>query len=366
MNNHYEIINVLIENTANPNRQFCVKFSDAFLTHIEPIRKVDIDYGYVDISHNGKKVRAGIDKELQKVGNKNVIYYDEIDSNVQFDEYVENDVFLLHDETGLNYAHFFFDYFGRCLYFDKLIEKMPNLKLGVLEDFYENKNNSSFIKEWIDLYYEGKDVDIFIFKKDKRYKVKNLIVSNVFYWFPEGYGHDPIVKAIVETVSKVPKIETNSNGCYISRQDTIKRGWYHKRELKNELELIQKIKDELQYDIIELMDYSLKEKIQIFKSYKNIIQQSGAANINVLFSDKSVNNIIISHPVMEGWLNFKCGQFVNYSGTNLITLDGGGECIATLEETGQTNKDNIPWKIEDVDSVISVIKQIDSEKIWNS
>ena len=41
--------------------------------------------------------------------------------------------------------------------------------------------------------------------------------------------------------------------------------------------LIDKIKEELGYDIIELMDYSLKEKIQIFKSYKNIVQQSSAS-----------------------------------------------------------------------------------------
>ena len=40
------------------------------------------------------------------------------------------------------------------------------------------------------------------------------------------------------------------------------------------MKLINKIKSELNYDIIELMGYSLIEKIQIFKSYKNIIQQS--------------------------------------------------------------------------------------------
>ena len=36
-------------------------------------------------------------------------------------------------------------------------------------------------------------------------------------------------------------------------------------------ELIDKIKSELDYDIIELMDYDMIGKIQIFKSYKNII-----------------------------------------------------------------------------------------------
>jgi len=365
MNSYAEIINVRIKNCIHTNRQFCIKYPNAFVKHIDPIKKIDIQYGYLDVTHNQKKVRAGIDKELQKIGDRSVIYYNETDTNSQFDEHMDDDVFLLHDETGINYAHFFFDYFGRCLYFDELKKQNPKLKLGVLEEFYENKENSSFIKEWIELYYEGKGIDIFIFKKDKRYKVKNLILSNVFYWFPEGYGHEPIIEAIIKTVSNIPKIETNKNGCYISRQDTIKRGWYHKRELKNEIELIDKIKEELGYDIIELMDYSLKEKIQIFKSYKNIVQQSSASNVNLLFSEKETNNVIISHPIMENWLNFKCNQFAAYLGTNLITLDGGGECVSTLEETGQTNRDNLPWKILDLNNVIDALKMIESEKIWN-
>ena len=68
---------------------------------------------------------------------------------------------------------------------------------------------------------------------------------------------------------------------------------------------------------------------------------------------------------MENWLNFKCSQFATKSGANLLTLDGGGECISTLEETGQTNKDNIPWKLTNIDGLIEILKQIDSNKIWN-
>jgi hypothetical protein len=351
---NYKIINIPIPDNPYNNRQFCVSLSDAYLNTNSEL---------VDVCHNGKKVRAGIDKELQKAGNQNIIYYDIIDEDTNYDYLIEEDIFLLHDESGVNYAHFFFDYFGRCLYFDELKKQNPNLKLAILENFYKEDGNSSFIKEWLDLYYQDENIDIIILKKDKRYKIKNLILSNIFYWFPEGYGHDFIVDKIIKTISKISPIEVKTNGCYISRQDTIKRGWYHKRELENELELIDKIKTELNYDIIELMDYNLKEKIQIFKSYKNIIQQSSASNINIIFSNFNNNHIIISHPVMEGWLNFKCIQFSTQSKANLITLDGGGECISTLEETGQTNKDNIPWKLTDIDGLIEVLKQINEGKI---
>jgi len=351
---NYKITNTPIPNNPHNNRQFCVSFPEAYL---------NINSESIDVYHNGKKVRAGIDKELQKAGNQNIIYYDIINEDTNYDYLIEEDIFLLHDESGVNYAHFFFDYFGRCLYFDELKKQNPNLKLAILENFYKEDGNSSFIKEWLDLHYQDENIDIIVLKKDKRYKIKNLTLSNIFYWFPEGYGHDFIVDKIIKTISKIPPIEVKTNGCYISRQDTIKRGWYHKRELENELELIDKIKTELNYDIIELMDYNLKEKIQIFKSYKNIIQQSSASNINIIFSNFNNNHIIISHPVMEGWLNFKCIQFSTQSKANLITLNGGGECTSTLEETGQTNKDNIPWKLTDIDGLIEVLKQINEGKI---
>ena len=100
---------------------------------------------------------------------------------------------------------------------------------------------------------------------------------------------------IKKVTDKIEPIEVKANGCYISRQDTIKLGWYHKRELENELELIEKIKSELNYDIIEMMNYTMKEKIQLSKSYKNIIQQSSASNINILFSKPGINNIILTN-----------------------------------------------------------------------
>ena len=132
--------------------------------------------------------------------------------------------------------------------------------------------------------------------------------------------------------------------------------------LTNETDLIESIQNELGYDIIELMDYNIIEKIQIFKSYPTIIQQSSASNVSLLFSNKENTNIIISHPVMENWLNFKCQQFSQKSKTNLITLDGGGELVNEYDEK-LVDQNNYPWQLTNIEGIIEILKQIDKGDI---
>ena len=128
------------------------------------------------------------------------------------------------------------------------------------------------------------------------------------------------------------------------------------------MELIDKIKSELNYDIIELMDYDLIGKIQIFKSYKNIIQQSSASNINVLFSNKDNYNIILTHPKLEGWLTYKVTQFSSKSNAPLLVLNDGGEIVEELDDNW-VDKNNAPWELTNIDSIIDVLKQIDKREI---
>jgi hypothetical protein len=336
-------INIQLPKTINPQNDFVTLFPNSYLEH------KDLNLGRVEIYNNGLKL---------DVSGNTPIYTNITNINESYDELIDDSLFFLYDETSLNYAHFFFNFFGKCLYFDEL----PNLKLGILEDFWKEEGNISYIKQWLELYYKDKNIDIIILKKDIKYKISNLIIPNTLYGFPMSHGDELIMERIIETASKISPIEVKSNGCYISRQDTIKRGWYHSRELVNELELIDKIKSELGYDIIELMDYDIEGKIKIFKSYKNIIQQSSASNISLLFSNKSNTNIIITHPKMEDWLGYKCQQFSNKSKTNLISLDGGGYCVAELKE-GQTDVNNLAWELSDIDSIIEVLKQIDKGEI---
>jgi hypothetical protein len=347
------IIQIPITYSIHTNRQFCTVLNESYLKHIDPF--------YLEVYHEGKKVKAGIDKDIQKQGNTETYYLNEINEDKSYDYEINDDILLLYDDAGVNYAHFFFDFFGKCLYFKEVKKQYPNLKLGILEDFYSETGNSTFIKQWLELYFE-KDVEIVVFKKDQRYKIKTLILPNSFYWFPEGYGDDFILEEIIKTVEKIPTIETKSKGCYISRQDTVKREWHNKRHLVNELDLIESLQNELGYDIIELMDYDVIGKIQIFKSYDFIIQQSSASNVSLLFSNKKNTNIIISHPIMENWLNFKCQQFSQKSKTNLITLDGGGELVNGYDEK-LVDQNNYPWKLVNIEGIIEVLKQINNGDI---
>jgi hypothetical protein len=345
------IIQTPIPNSIHVNRQFCTILNESYLKHIDPF--------YLEVYHDGKKVKAGIDKDIQKQGNPETYYLNEITEDYSFDHIVDEDILLIYDEAGVNYAHFFFDFFGKCLYFNEVKKHYPSLKIGILEDFYLETGNSTFIKQWLNLYFEDK-VEIIVFKKNERYKIKNLILPNSFYWFPEGYGDDYIIEEIIKTVDRIKPIEVKSKGCYISRQDTVKREWHNKRHLVNEVELIKEIQSKLDYDIIELMDYDLIQKIQIFKSYPIIIQQSSASNVSLLFSTSKITNIIISHPIMEEWLNFKCTQFSQKSKTNLITLNGGGELIVNED---LADRNNHPWKLSNIEGLLNVLEQIDKGEI---
>jgi hypothetical protein len=345
---------------THPYRHYCLNFDNAFLKHKDPIVDRGISYEWMEAWHDKKQIQLE-KKDYEKAGRYDLIYGEE-DLRDKWDKKIEGNTFLLYDNAGLNYAHFFFDFFGRVLYFEELSKTIPNLKIAIPEDYYKTEGNSTFVKQWLDLYFSDKLPEIIVLQKDITYLVPNLYLPGVLYTFPEPQGDDFVIQKIIETLNKVSKIETQTNGCYISRQDTIKRGWYHKRNLVNELELIDKIKNELGYDIIELMDYDMIGKIQIFKSYKNIIQQSSASNVSLLFSNKENTNILISHPYMEGWLNSKCQQFSQKSKTNLITLDGGGE-IAEQVGDDYIDKNNAPWELSNLDGLMDILHQIDKGNI---
>ena len=348
-----------ISNKVAPQKQFYTILTNPYLTNTG-----EEGDNRLKVVHNNKHVKAGIHKDTQKMGDPNTYYSDNFKENPINFKAINEDVFLLFDDAGLNYAHFFFDMFGKCMYFDFLKKENPNLKVGIAQEYWTDTGKYNYIKQWLNLYYNN--IDVVIFETNKSYQIKNLILPNCFYWFPETYGHDVIVEKIKETVNNIEKIPTKSKGCYISRQDTIKKEWYHKRNLVNENELIDRIKNELGYDIIELMDYDLIEKIQIFKSYKNIIQQNSASNVNLLFSGPEINHIILSNPRMGDWMNFKLEQFSKQVNTNLLTIDNVGEYIIEESNPNETNQDNHPWKLTNINGLMDILQQINNDSIWES
>jgi hypothetical protein len=356
----YKIIDVPIQNNPLKYRQYCGIFQDIYLTHKDNCPSPS---SYLEVYQNNKQVIFGFDWNTQSSGNKDIIYGNLIKNDSFFDYEIKDNVFLFHDDAGCNYIHFFFNHLSRLIYFEELRKINPQLKLGIISDYYNDTNKWSYIKQWLDLQYEN-NIDIIVFEKNKTYNIQSLIISNCFYGFPEYQGYEPILDMIKKVTDKIKPIEVKTNGCYISRQDTIKLGWYHKRELENELELIEKIKSELGYDIIEMMNYTMEEKIQLSKSYKNIIQQSSASNINILFSNPKINNIILTNPKMGPWLNEKCQAFSTKSGANLLVLEDIGEIITP--KNIPTDINNYPWKLNNIDDIIDILKKIDNGSIWES
>ncbi len=309
---------------------------------------------YLTIIHKNKYLKAGIHKDSVKEGNTNLYWNDDYIKNPTKFDIVEDNLFLLYDDTSDNYAHFWFDVFGQLCYYDILKKTNPKLKLCLRQEDYVEKGRYDYIKQVLDLCYPEETP--FILKKDQFYKIKNLIIPNAFYWWPESTGHEPILDKIKQVISNIKPIPVSSNGCYISRQDTIKYGWTHNRILTNELELIDKIKNKLNYDIIELMDYDIIGKIQIFKSYKNIIQQNGASNVNIIFSSHKNTHILLGHPQHSGWTGAKVLQFCKYVNSNLILLNNIGR------EVKNECRANNPWELTNIDTLIEDLIKIDKKQ----
>jgi hypothetical protein len=106
-----QLIQIPVPNNPFLNRQFCVEFDNALLTHVDSENAYPSDQ-YVNVIHEGKEVLAGIDKQLQKIGNPSVIYGNPVLDIPEVDINLEDEVFLLYDNAGANYIHFFFDMFG--------------------------------------------------------------------------------------------------------------------------------------------------------------------------------------------------------------------------------------------------------------
>lgn len=353
-----QVVNIPIPNNTHHHRHFCTVFSDILLKSNDPTHIKFPHLDYIDLIHDSKEVIIHSNRDPQLAGNTGNIYGKDLITIPTVDITIEDNIFLLYDGAADNYIHHFFDFFGRCLYFEELRKHYPDLKLGVIEHHYQETGRSSFIKEWLDLYLEDKDVNLVVFSTEKTYRIQNLFISNMFYGFPLGGDNKVILDLIKTQVDKIQPIETKSTGAYISRQDTIKRGWYHGRVLSNELELIDKIKSKLGFDIIEMMDYTLIEKIQLSKSYKTIIQQSSASNINILFTSEGSKNVILTNPQMGPWLNPHCQSFASVSKSKLFCLDNIGIC----DTTGQgdlLDKNNYPWTLTNVDQILEYLIQIE-------
>jgi len=264
-------------------------------------------------------------------------------------EYIDTPVFFLFDDYYANYLHYFLESFPKIEYFLKLKEKILNLKLTIPDYVW----NMPFIKESIILYLNNNISDVLILNTNKKYVCSLIYIPCNIYIWPDSSNFSNIIFDSSKKLGDKIVGEEKKEGVYISRQDVFRKGWWHDRYLENESILIKQIKTELNYDIIELYDLDIYNKIKIFKNYKNIIQTSGAGMINLLFCKSNTNFHIISHPLYS-WPNPILKDASNRLNVNFYEYYFGKVCSENPTKCG--NPDNKPWKITDIDSLINQIK----------
>jgi hypothetical protein len=78
--------------------------------------------------------------------------------------------------------------------------------------------------------------------------------------------------------------------------------------------------------------------------------------MNILFSGEDNTNIILAHPLMEGWLGYHSANFAKTSLSNLIMLSDGGTLLPELKDPTVTDPNNCPWELSNINGIIETLK----------
>ena len=99
----YNIINIEVDN-IHKNRHFCVEFNKAIVKYVNDKDSPTSEEQHLYVIHENKEVAAGVNKDLQKIGNQNVIYRsNSFIENPPIDFTEESEVFLLYDNAKRTY-----------------------------------------------------------------------------------------------------------------------------------------------------------------------------------------------------------------------------------------------------------------------
>lgn len=335
-------------NVDNKKQLFSYVLNDAIIIKKEypqylKIKKNNYDFSYLTLRNSA-------------LNNYNIYNYikddDVVSENLNF---IEDPCFLLFDDYFQNYLHYFTESFLKLKYFVLLKKEIKNLKLLMFDYVYD----VDFIKESFKLYL-GSEFDeiyesIIFIKSNNNFKLKKLLIPNKCYLWPDTGELPDSLYDMFNIMSSKVNVDCKKNGVYISRQDTIKRNWWHNRHLQNEIELIESFKNELNYDIIELMDLNLYDKIKIFKTYKNIFQTNSASMINLVFCEKNTNFHMITHPIYGEWSNPILRNMSCKLNINFHEYDYGKIRYDIPKISSDVN--NVPWEIINIPHLIDKIKK---------
>lgn len=336
---------------------------------------------------NSKRVR----KYINRNPSNNAVWYDEefpsltleeelIDySDFVFEKSFDK-LFFCYDYIEWQYSHFLTDVYPKMWYYPQLKKIHKDLKFGQIRpilNFAYNLNDktlktklnllSDFAHDITDFYLKHHNfTDDFVpLEAGKTYFIEKLFIpvpftsQDVFPWPDIQYEMYDLLK---EESKKVTR--TFSDRIFISRNDTVKNGWFNLRFCVNESEIYDALKP-YGFENIELMDLNVFEKIKVYTTAKQLVQQVGSNCFNVVFSTPGSEFYTLIHPYYEVWCPILT-SLSNRSGNKFFFIKDGIKMLGL--NAYPLNYERIPdqpWYFTDMNKLAKIITKDEYRKEWD-
>lgn len=312
----------------------------------------------------------------------NALWYDEpaptffledefVDSKgIVFDGEID-DLFFNYDYLEWQYSHFLTDVYPKMWYYPQLKRLCRNLKFGqirpILNFAYNLRDKSlktnlnlvsGFAHEITDFYLShlGFENDFVPLEIGKIYHVKRLYLpvpftsQDAYPWPERQYEMYNLLK------KESKKVKRNfSERVFISRNDTVKNGWFNLRYCVNEEEIAKAVV-KVGYESIELMPLNIFEKIKVYSTSKKIIQQIGSNCFNSVFSSENTTLYTLVHPHYRSWIP-GLENLSSKNGSKLVSITGGIETLGLDGYPEQYKRDvDQPWKFTEINKLVKLVK----------
>lgn len=341
----------------NYQNNYCIVLEDviidnSYITECTPI-----------FWHNGKRLQKLIDRVhgdwtsdadlywLEK------LYPDRISkfpSNLNIDNYEDN-LFLLFDVFNNNVGHFLLENFTRAWYFDNY-NWGSDTKIATVQ-MHNQENGMPSLNQLLHLKYKNNHREL---EFGKVHHIKRLIIPGFYYMI----GDANIPKRVYDFIDNISEnvIDLSfKNKIYISRQDIVnktenKNNHWHNRILKNEIELIDLLKNK-EYDVFQMMQVKSGEEIvNIFKNKEIItILMGAAAHLTIFCSPNTTVNLILN-PRMQ-WVKTWFDNLKMYKNLKINYIIPNCEFFDNEANEYILDKDkiNVPWKILNLEEILKLL-----------
>ena len=284
-----------------------------------------------------------------------------------------SELFFCYDYLEWQYSHFLTDVYPKMWYYPKLKDNFPDLKFGQIRpivNFAYNLNDktlntklnivSDFAHQITDFYlkYNSCEKDFFALEIGKVYKINKLFIPVPFTSQDVVEWPDVQMEMYELLIKESNKVVTEQfpKKVFISRNDTIKNGWFNLRHCINE-SYISNALIPLGYEVIELMSLNIFEKIKVFSSADEIVQLVGSNCFNTVFVRPNTKIFTILHPYYTGWSSMldhlarmRDAKFIPFNeNIEILGLEGYPDNYKKIPDQ--------PWRLTDVNPLMKLISK---------